>query len=87
MIFVSHLRNKGGNRDFCSHFSVISETTSKFPIVILRLVFGKMGVDGVTEPRRESEIRYESDLKVILKSLGCKQGLLQSFLIEFPDSN
>ena len=31
MIFTFHQKNKGGNRDYCSHFSVIPETTSKFP--------------------------------------------------------
>ena len=33
---------------------------------------GKKGVDGVTVPRREIDIRYESDLKVILKGLWCQ---------------
>ena len=50
---------------------MIFETTSKFPIVFLRLVFGKVGVDRVTGPRREIDVRYESDLKVILKDLEC----------------
>ena len=72
MIFISFQRNKEGNRDYYSHFSVIFETTSKFPIVFLRLIFGKAGVDGVTEPRRETDVRYESDLMIILKDLGCK---------------
>ena len=72
MIFFSHERNKGGDRDYCSHFSVIFETTSKFPILFLRLVFGKKGIDGVTRPRREIGIRYESELKIVLKDLGCK---------------
>ena len=72
MIFISFQRNKKGNGDYYSHFSVIFETTSKFPIVFLRLIFGKAGVDGVTEPRRETDVRYESDLMIILKDLGCK---------------
>ena len=71
MIFTFHQKNKGGNRDYCSHFSVILETTSKFPF-FLRLLFENVGVDGVTVPRREIDIRYESDLKVVLKCLGCK---------------
>ena len=33
---------------------------------------GKKGVNGVTGPGRKIDARYESDLKVILKSLGCK---------------
>ena len=32
----------------------------------------KGGVDGVTGPRREINMRYESDLKIILKNLGCQ---------------
>ena len=36
---------KSGKRDYRSLFSVIFETASKFPIVFLRLVFGKVGVD------------------------------------------
>ena len=48
------------------------ETTGKFLIVFVRLILGKVGVDGFTGPRRESDIRYEFDLKVVLKGLGCK---------------
>ena len=51
---------------------MIFETTSKFPIVILRLVFGKVWVDGVNGPEQVCEIRYESDLKIVLKDLACK---------------
>ena len=70
MIFMSHQRKKGGNRDFWIHFSVILETTSKFPIVFLRLASGKVGRDEVTRSQREIDIKYESDLKVILKISG-----------------
>ena len=70
MIFMSDQRNKGGNRDYFNHFPVIFETTSKFLIAFLRLVFRKLGVDGVPGPRWEIDLRYESDLKVILKGLG-----------------
>ena len=72
MIFIFHQRNKGDNRNYCNHFSVIFETTSKLLIDFLRLVFGKVGADGVTGPRREIDIGYEFNLKVILKDLGCK---------------
>ena len=71
-IFISHQRYTGGNRDYCSHFSVTFETTSKFLIMFLRLILGKNGVDGVTGPRREIDIRYEFDLKIIVKGLGSK---------------
>ena len=62
----------GGDRDYYSHILVTFETTGKFVIVLVRLILGKLGVDGFTGPRRESDIRYECDLKVVLKDLGCK---------------
>ena len=40
--------------------------TNKSCIVILRLVLRKVVVDGATGPLREIDVRYESDLKVIL---------------------
>ena len=58
--------------DYYSHISVTFETTGKFVIVFVRLILRKLGVDGFTGPRRESGIRYEYDLKVVLKGLGCK---------------
>ena len=48
------------------------ERTGKFVIVFVRLILGKVGVDGFTEARRESDIRYEYNLKVELKDLGWK---------------
>ena len=65
MIFVSCQRYKGRNRDYSSHFSVIFDTASKFPIVFVRLIWGKVGVDRLTGSLQEIEIRYEFDLKVI----------------------
>ena len=62
----------GGDRDYYRDSSVTFETTFKFVIVFVRLIVGKLGVDGFTEPRRKSDIRYECDLKVVLKYLGCK---------------
>ena len=62
----------GGNRDYYSHFLVTFERTGKFVIVLLRLILGKLGADGFTGPRGESDIRYECDLKLVLKGLGCK---------------
>ena len=72
MILIFHQINKGGNGNYWSYYSVIFETTSKFPIAFLWLVSGKLVVDGVTGPQREIDMRYESDLKIILKDLGCK---------------
>ena len=43
-----------------------------FQFFVLRLVFGKVEVDGVTGPRQETDIGPESDLKVMLKGLGYK---------------
>ena len=45
---------------------------SNFVIAFARLIFGKVGVDRFTWPGQETDIRYEFNLKVILKSLGCK---------------
>ena len=62
----------GGNRDYYRHILMTFETTGKFVIVVVRLILGKLGIDGFTGPRRESDIRYECDLKVVLKDLGWK---------------
>ena len=63
------------------------EVRGKFLIVFIRLTLGKVEVDGLTEPRREIDIKYEFDLTMILKSSGCKERFLQPFLIEFPSNN
>ena len=57
---------------YCSRFSVIFPATSKFLIVLVRLILGKVGVDGFTGPGWETDIRYEFDLKGLLKCLGWK---------------
>ena len=72
MIFISHQVYKGGNRNYCSHFSVIFETTGKFSIVFKRLILRKVVVNRFTGPQRESDIRYEYDSKVVLQGLGCQ---------------
>ena len=46
----------GGNKDYYSHISMTFETTGKFVIVFVRLILGKVGVDGFTGPRRESDV-------------------------------
>ena len=53
-------------------FSVTFQTTGKFLIVYVRLILGKIGVDGFTRPHQESDIRHEFELKVSLKGLGFK---------------
>ena len=87
MIFTSHQRHKGGNRDYCSHFILIFETASKFLIFFVRLILAKVGVDGFTGPRGEIDIRYELNLKIILTGLEYKWRFLQTFFIEFPSNN
>ena len=62
----------GGNRDYYSYILVTFETTGEFVIVFVRLILGQLGVDGYSGPRRESDIRYECNLKIVLKDLGCK---------------
>ena len=62
----------GGDRDCYRHILVTFETTGKFVTVFVKLILGKVGVDGFTGARRESDIRCECDLKVVLKDLGCK---------------
>ena len=62
----------GGDRDYYRHISVTFETTGKFVIVFVRLILGKRRVDGFTGLRREMDIRYECDLKIVLKYLGYK---------------
>ena len=46
---------------------MIFETASKFLTVFVGLILGKKEVDGFTGPQRESDIRYEFELKVLLK--------------------
>ena len=72
MICKSYQRYNGDNSDYCSHFSVSFETTSKFLIAFVRLILGKEKVDRVTGLRRETDIRYEFDFKIIFKGSGCK---------------
>ena len=87
IISISHQVYKGGNRDYWSHFSVTFETAGKFLIVFVRLILGEVGIDGFSGSRQESDIRYEFDLKVVLKVLGCKQRFLRPFLAEVRSNN
>ena len=47
MIFISDQRRKG--EDYCNHFLVTLETKDKFFVVVI-LILGKAGVNGVTRP-------------------------------------
>ena len=72
MIFISDQRNKGENLDYCSHhFQTTSIFLIVFVMLILRLTID-IEIDGFNRPQRESDIRYEFDLKVVLKGLECK---------------
>ena len=48
IISIPYEGYKDGNRDYCSHFSVTFEATGKFLIAFVRLILGKVGVDGFT---------------------------------------
>ena len=50
-----------------SQFLVTFQTTSKFPIVFVGLILGRVRFDVISGPRREINISYEFDLKVILR--------------------
>ena len=41
---------KGGNRDYCSHFSVTFKTAGKILIIFVRLILGEVEVDRFTGP-------------------------------------
>ena len=45
-----------GNRNYCSNFSLTFETAGKFLIVFVKLILEKMGFDGVTGIREETDI-------------------------------
>ena len=72
MICKSNQWYNGGNREFFCHFPVIFKITSKFLIVFVGLILGKMMVEGFNRPQQETDIRYEFGLKVILKGVRCK---------------
>ena len=57
IIPISHQVYKGGNRDYCGHFSVTFETTGQVLIVSVRLILPKVGFDGFIGPRCEGDVR------------------------------
>ena len=71
MVCKSSQRHEGENRDYCNHFSVFFETTSKFIIAFGRLIL-KCVLTHLPGQDGEIDIRYEFSLKVILQSVGCK---------------
>ena len=76
----------GSNRDYCGLFQWLSKQKVNLSFFFIRLIFRKVWFDGFTEPRRETDVRYEFGFKVILKGLNCKQRLLQPFSIKFPSN-
>ena len=69
-------RCKGKNRDYCSQFSAIFETTSKVVIVFVRLTLGKVEFDWFTRPKQKTDVKYEFGSNVLLNCLGCKYRVL-----------
>ena len=53
-------------------FSVIFQTASKFVVVFIRLILGKVGLEEFTGPQRKIDVICEFDFKVVLKDLLCK---------------
>ena len=52
--FKTFLKGYCANRDYCSHFWLSFQATSKFVIVSVTLILPEVGVDRFTGPRRES---------------------------------
>ena len=63
------------------------ETTGKFLIVFVRLILGIVGFDVFTQLPRESDIRYEFELKILLKGLESQQRFFDPFLTERLSNN
>ena len=51
---------------------MVSQGKSKFAIACVRMILGKVRVEGLTGQQRETNVRYEFGFKKILKNLGCK---------------
>ena len=74
-----------GNRAYCSCFSSIFKTTSKFPIVFVKLILAKKGIDEVTGTRQKID-SYQLDLNVILKGLGANRDSYSRFWFNFEST-
>ena len=59
---------------------MIFQTVSKFVIAFVRLILGKVCFDGVTGPLRETDVRDQFDLKVILKTISISVIFLTVFV-------
>ena len=82
MISKLYQKSTGEYRDYCCDFSVIFETTNKFSIAFVTVILGKKGVDRVTAPRRGNDVRYEFDLKLILKGFRVQIEILEILLFK-----
>ena len=51
---------------------VIFLPATKFGIVCVGLILGKVGIDRFTGPRGEIKVRYELNFKLTLTIVGCK---------------
>ena len=54
----------GANRDYCTHFSVISQTAGKFFIDFVRMILGKVGLTSLLDydGKLASEINFDFEL-------------------------
>ena len=65
---------------------MIFQKTYKFLTVFVRLILGKVKIDKFIGRLQNMDVRYQFGFKVNFKGLLCKQRLLQSFLIDFPNN-
>ena len=67
MVCISLQSYQGENEDYCSHLFLIFEVIIKFPIVFVRLILGKVGLNRFTGARQIIHGRHEFGFKVIFK--------------------
>ena len=65
---------------------MIFKKTHKFVTIFVRLIVGKVKIDEFTGSRQNFDVRYQFGFKLNFKGLLCKQRLLQSFFIDFPNN-
>ena len=70
MIYNSYQRYKGsGNIDYCNHFSFHFKAASKFLILLVRLILGKVWVDWFIGSRQKIDVIYKFGFVLIFKEL------------------
>ena len=86
MIYNSYQRYKGGNIDHCNHFFLHFKAASKFLILLVRLILGKVWVDGFIGSRQKIDVIYKFGFILIFKEFLYKQRLMHSFLNKLPNN-